>query len=190
MEYIQAYLNETRQVLQTLPLADIQRAIEVLNRARLEGRRIFVFGNGGSAAMASHFACDLGKGTLQKNQPRFKVIALNDNIPLLTAYANDVSYEVVFSEPLASLAEPGDVAIAISSSGNSPNVLRAIDVARERGLTTIGVTGFQGGKLKAKVDVCLIAPAAAEHPNGMQIVEDAQWVMLHTVFVAIRHGAA
>lgn len=190
VKYIQKYLDETRQTLQNLPLDAIQRAIEVLNQARLEGRRIFVFGNGGSAAMASHFACDLGKGTVQKNQPRFKVIALNDNIPLLTAYANDFGYETVFAEPLISLSKPGDVAIAISSSGNSPNVLRAVEAARAHGLTTIGVTGFQGGKLKGKVDVCLIAPAATDHPNGMQLVEDAQWVMLHTVFVAIRHGAA
>ena len=186
MEYVQQYLNETRQVLQGLPLDDIIRAVEVLKRARTEGRRIFVMGNGGSAAMASHFACDLGKGTVEEGKPRFKVVSLNDNIPLLTAYANDIGYEVVFAEPLASLAEPGDVAVAISSSGNSPNVLHAVDVARERSLTTIGITGFQGGKLKEKVDVCVVAPADSQHPNGMQLVEDAQWVVLHAIFVAIR----
>ncbi len=188
VEYIQQYLNETRQVLQNLPLNDINRTIEVLNQARTEGRRIFVMGNGGSAAMASHFACDLGKGTVQEGKTRFKVISLNDNIPLLTAYANDFGYETVFAEPLASLAEPGDVAIAISSSGNSPNVLRAMDVASERGLRTIGITAFEGGKLKTKVDVCVTAPADALHPDGMQHAEDGQWVMLHAIFVAIRHG--
>lgn len=188
VEYIQQYLTETCQALRNLPLADIARTVDLLTQARLEGRRIFVMGNGGSAAMASHFACDLGKGTVQEGKPRFKVISLNDNIPLLTAYSNDVGYEVVFSEPLASLGEPGDVAMAISSSGNSPNVLRAMDVARERGLTTVGITGFEGGKLKEKVDVCVIAPVDDQHPNGMQLVEDGQWVVLHTIFVAIRRG--
>ena len=186
MEYLQKYLDETRRVLQNLPLAEIDRAIDILNQARVEGRRIFVMGNGGSAAMASHFACDLGKGTVREGTTRFKVISLNDNIPLLTAYANDFGYEVVFSEPLISLAEPGDVALAISSSGNSPNVLKAVDAARKLGLTTIGVTAFEGGRLRDKVDVCIIAPADSEHPNAMQYAEDGQWVVLHAIFCAIR----
>jgi D-sedoheptulose 7-phosphate isomerase len=190
VEYIQRYLDEVGAVVRHLPHDDIAQTVGILAKARTEGRRIFVMGNGGSAAMASHFACDLGKGTVQEGKPRFKVISLNDNVPLLTAYANDFGYETVFAEPLTSLAEPGDVAIAISSSGNSPNVLRAIDVARERGLTTIGITGFEGGQLRDKADVCVIAPADAGHPNGMQLVEDGQWVVLHTIFVAIRHGLA
>ena len=188
MEYIQKYLAEIGQILQNLPQAEIARTIDILTQARIEGKRIFVMGNGGSAAMASHFACDLGKGTVQEGKTRFKVISLNDNVPLLTAYANDFGYETVFAEPLASLAEPGDVAIAISSSGNSPNVLRAMDVAGERGLTTIGITGFEGGRLKEKVDVCVIAPTDSQHPDGMQHAEDGQWVVLHAIFVAIRQG--
>ena len=188
MEYIQKYLDEIGQIMQNLPQTEIARTIDILTQARAEGRRIFVMGNGGSAAMASHFACDLGKGTVREGKTRFKVISLNDNVPLLTAYANDFGYETVFAEPLASLAEPGDVAIAISSSGNSPNVLRAMDAARERGLTTIGVTAFEGGKLKEKVDVCVIVPADSHHPNAMQHAEDGQWVVLHTIFVVIRQG--
>jgi len=188
VEYIQRYLGEVGRILQNLPQAEIAHVINILSRARAEGRRIFVFGNGGSAAMASHFATDLGKGTVQEGQPRFKVMSLNDNVPLLTAYANDFGYETVFAEPLASLAEPGDVAMAISSSGNSPNVLRAMDVAREHGLTTIGITGFEGGKLKEKVDVCVVVPADSRHPDGMQHAEDGQWVVLHTIFVTIRQG--
>ena len=188
MEYIQRYLDETARILRKLPQAEIARVIDILTQARTEGRRIFVMGNGGSAAMASHFACDLSKGTVQEGKVRFKVISLNDNVPLLTAYANDCGYDTVFAEPLASLAEPGDVAMAISSSGNSPNVLRAMDVARERGLTTIGITGFEGGRLKEKVDACVIVPADSQHPNGMQHAEDGQWVVLHAIFVAIRQG--
>ena len=188
MEHVQKYLDEVGRILQNLPRAEIARAIGILTQARAEGRRIFVMGNGGSAAMASHFVCDLGKGTVQEGEARFKIMSLNDNVPLLTAYANDFGYETVFAEPLASLAEPGDVAIAISSSGNSTNVLQAIGVARERGLMTIGITGFEGGKLKEKVDVCVIVPADSRHPDGMQHAEDGQWVVLHAIFIAIRHG--
>jgi D-sedoheptulose 7-phosphate isomerase len=188
VEYIQRYLDEIGRVLQNLPQAEIPRTIDILTQARTEGKRIFVMGNGGSAAMASHFVCDLGKGTVQEGKTRFKIMSLNDNVPLLTAYANDFGYETVFAEPLASLAEPGDVAIAISSSGNSTNVLRAMEVARERGLTTIAITGFEGGQLEEKVDVCVIVPAESQHPDGMQHAEDGQWVVLHVIFVAIRQG--
>jgi len=186
LEHIQSYLNEIGQMVKDLPQAEIARTIDILTQARIDGKRIFVMGNGGSAAMASHFACDLGKGTVREGKARFKIISLNDNVPLLTAYANDFGYETVFAEPLASLAEPGDVAIAISSSGNSPNVLRAMDVAREHGLTTIGITAFEGGKLIEKVDVCVVVPADSRHPDAMQHAEDGQWVVLHTIFVVIR----
>ena len=188
MNYITRYLDEVGQTLRALPQSEIQQAIDILNQARKDGRQIFVMGNGGSAAMASHFACDLGKGTVEEGKSRFRVLSLNDNVPLLTAYGNDFGYEVVFAEPLASLAQPGDVAIAISSSGNSPNVLLAMDKAAEIGLTTIGVTGYQGGKLRDKVNVCVAVPADAQHPDSMQHVEDGQWVILHAIFVAIRQG--
>ncbi|HAL61609.1 MAG TPA: phosphoheptose isomerase [Chloroflexi bacterium] len=180
MENAEAYLRDVSEVLLQLPHDRITDVIAVLEQARAEGRRIFVFGNGGSAATASHFACDLGKGTVQESQPRFKVMALNDNIPLLTAYANDFGYETVFAEPLASLSEPGDVAIGISASGNSANVLRAMDVARERELVTVGLTGFQGGRLKDKVDICIIVPS-----DSMQQIEDAHLVILHAIFLAL-----
>ena len=188
MDYITRYLDEVGQALRSLPHDEMNQATDILNQAREEGKQIFVMGNGGSAAMASHFACDLGKGTVEEGKPRFKVLSLNDNIPLLTAYGNDFGYEVVFAEPLASLAQPGDVAIAISSSGNSPNVLLAMDRANEIGLTTIGITGYQGGKLRDKVNVCVAVPADDQHPDSMQHVEDGQWVILHALFVAIRQG--
>jgi D-sedoheptulose 7-phosphate isomerase len=188
MDYITRYLDEVGQALRSLPHDEMNQAIDILNRARKDGKQVFVMGNGGSAAMASHFACDLGKGTVEETKPRFKVLSLNDNIPLLTAYGNDFGYDVVFAEPLASLAQPGDVAIAISSSGNSPNVLLAMDKAAEIGLTTIGISGYQGGKLRGKVNVCVAVPADAQHPDSMQHVEDGQWVILHAIFVAIRQG--
>jgi len=188
MDYITRYLDEVGQALRSLPHDEMNQAIDILNQARKDGKQVFVMGNGGSAAMASHFACDLGKGTVEETKPRFKVLSLNDNIPLLTAYGNDFGYDVVFAEPLASLAQPGDVAIAISSSGNSPNVLLAMDKAAEIGLTTIGISGYQGGKLRGKVNVCVAVPANAQHPDSMQHVEDGQWVILHAIFVAIRQG--
>jgi D-sedoheptulose 7-phosphate isomerase len=134
----------------------------------------------GSSANASHFVNDMLKNTVRPDLPRFKLICLSDNVPTLTAYANDVSYEVVFAEPLAALAEPGDVALALSGSGNSPNVLRAMDVAKEMGLTRIGLTGFAGGQLKDKCDVCVIVPS-----GSMQVIEDAHLVILHSIFLGL-----
>lgn len=180
MGNVQAYLRDVSEVLLRLPHDRIADVIAVLERARAEGRRIFLFGNGGSAATASHIAVDLIKSTARPGKPRLKVIALNDGIPTLTAYANDYGYETVFAGPLEALAEPGDVAIGISASGNSANVLRAMDVARERELVTVGLTGFQGGKLKERVDICIIVPS-----NSMQQIEDAHLVILHAIFLAL-----
>ncbi|MBN2029960.1 SIS domain-containing protein [bacterium] len=178
-------MSEVCRILQNLSHKEIEQAITMLKQARAEGKQIFIMGNGGSAAMASHFACDLGKGTVQKGKARFRVISLNDNIPLLTAYANDCGYETVFAEPLMSLAEPGDIAIAVSSSGNSPNVLKAVDAARDLGLKTIGIAGYKESRLKEKVDLYIQAGADKNHPNSMQHAEDGQWVILHAIFVAI-----
>ncbi len=181
MDVVQTYFTDMAGVLSGLVgKAEITQAINALKQAREEGGRVFVFGNGGSAATASHFICDLIKGTRRDGIPRFKAIGLNDNVPSFSAYANDEGYETVFSEPLASLAEAGDVAIGISASGRSPNVLRAMDVAREHSLVTVGLTGFEGGDLKDKVDICIIVPS-----DSMQQIEDAHLVILHAVFLAL-----
>jgi len=181
MNYISSYLDQVCRVLQSLPSDEIARAIDILARARMEGRQVFIMGNGGSAATASHFACDLGKGTIEPGKPRFRVIALTDNMPLFSALANDWGYERVFVEQLDSLAQPGDVAIGISASGNSENVLRAMDLARERGLTTIGLTGFDGGQLRDKVEVCLLVDCQV-----MEQIEDAHLVLAHLICTALR----
>lgn len=180
MNVAQTYFRDMAAVLLNLPVEEITRTIEVLGRARDEGRRVFVFGNGGSAATASHFVCDLVKGTSRRRGPRFKAFALNDNIPTFSAYANDVGYEKVFAEQLLALADAEDVAIGVSASGRSPNVLQAMDTARHRGLITIGLTGFQGGELKNKVDTSIIVPS-----DSMQLIEDAHLVILHAVFLAL-----
>jgi D-sedoheptulose 7-phosphate isomerase len=116
---------------------------------------------------------------------RFKVIALTDNAPTMTAYANDVSYDCIFAEPLLSLSEPGDIAIGFSGSGNSPNVLRAMEAARERGLVTVGFTGFEGGKLKDLVDLHVNVPS-----TSMEQIEDVHLAMSHALCVALRAAAA
>jgi D-sedoheptulose 7-phosphate isomerase len=148
-----------------------------LQEARAQGQRIFVCGNGGSSANASHFVNDMVKSTVKPGMPRFKLICLSDNVPTLTAYANDESYEVIFAEPLSALAEPGDVMIALSGSGNSRNVLRAMDVAQAMGLVRVSLTGFDGGALKDHSDVCVVVPS-----DSIQVIEDARLVILHAVF--------
>jgi len=154
-EFASFYFRGLAQCYQEVPLEKLERAVEALLRAQREGRTIFILGNGGSASTASHMAVDLGKGTSQHVRPRFRVISLADNIGLITAWANDASYDVVFKEQLENLLQPGDVVIAISASGNSPNVLRAVEYANQHGATTIGLIGFGGGKLKDLVQIDL-----------------------------------
>lgn len=153
--FVSSYLDGLEACRRELSLEKLESVLNILLLARQEGRKIFILGNGGSASAASHFACDLGKGTAAPGVPRFRVISLTDNVALLTAWANDTSYEMVFREQLENLLEPGDVVIGISASGNSPNVLRAIEYANEHGAITIGLVGCGGGKLKKLVQVDL-----------------------------------
>lgn len=180
LEGIRTYAEQVCRVLRNLPTREMAQAVDVLGRAWDEGRRIFLFGNGGSAANASHIAVDLLKSAARPGKPGLKVISLCDGIPTLTAYANDYGYDTVFAGPLEVLAEPGDVAFGISGSGQSPNVLRAMEVARERGLFRIGLTGREGGALRGLVDLCIIVPA-----ESMQQIEDAHLVVLHAIFLAL-----
>ena len=181
LAHSKAYFLGVESVLRRLPFALIDSVTDALWQAYLEGKTAYVFGNGGSAALASHCACDLGKGTAMNGTRRFRVVALTDNVPLMTAWANDVSYDDIFSEQLAPLVHKGDVALAISGSGNSPNVLKALHVAREAGAFTIGLTGFKGGKMKALCDLCVIVPS-----DNMQIIEDLHVSVNHSLFTALR----
>jgi D-sedoheptulose 7-phosphate isomerase len=177
-----SYFDLHVNVLGKLPYSTIERVVGELVRAYREGRRIYLFGNGGSAALASHFACDLGKGTVQDctDGRRFRAVALTDNIPLITAWANDSSYEDVFAEQLRNLLTPGDIAFAISGSGNSPNVLRALAVAKASGGTTIGMTGYSGGKMKPLCDYCIVVPS-----DNMQVIEDFHLSVSHALFTRV-----
>ena len=180
MESVDSYVNEMHEVLELLPRAEIARAVGILAQARYRGSRVFIFGNGGSAATASHFTCDLAKGTIEEGKPRFKVWDLTSNQSLFSALANDWGYACIFAEQLESLAEPGDVAIAISGSGNSENVLKAIDVAGEKGLTTIGIVGFDGGQLISRVDLTILVPS-----DCMERIEDAHLIVAHAISTSL-----
>ncbi len=178
---VSSYFESLTQTIQGLPLESIDLVADVLLKAYHEGRMVYIFGNGGSAALASHFACDLGKGTANGSEKRFRVLALTDNVALITAWANDANYADIFGEQLANLVRPGDVAFAISGSGNSPNVLRGLRVAKQAGATTVGLTGFHGGELKEHCDACVIVPS-----DNMQIIEDLHLCVAHSLFTSIR----
>jgi D-sedoheptulose 7-phosphate isomerase len=175
------YFAELASVLHRLPYDTIDQITARLARAYEEDRTVFLFGNGGSAALASHSACDLGKGTAMKGRHRFRVLALTDNIPVMTAWANDARYEDIFAEQLLNFVRKGDVVLAISGSGNSPNILNGLKVGREAGAYTIGLTGYQGGKMKILCDLCLVVPS-----DNMQFIEDLHTSITHSIFTALR----
>lgn len=185
--YLRSYVAETRACLEAPYLLEaLRKIVPVFLAARGQDRTIFFFGNGGSASTASHFVVDIAKGTRPSLQPgpptkRFRCLALNDNVPSVMAWANDADYSRIFSEQLRSLAVPGDVVVAISGSGNSPNVLEAVKAAREMGLTTIGLSGIGGGKLKEMVDISLVVPS-----QSMQHTEDLHLVVLHFLTAYLR----
>jgi len=178
----QAYLEKVRELLPAL-VAPSDRLIETLYEAFEEERTIFLIGNGGSAAAASHFGQDLAKGTLSSMQAqrRFRVIPLTDNVGFITALANDEGYESIFEQQLRNLARRGDVLVAISGSGNSPNVLRAVEYARSIGMKSIGVTGFDGGKLRTLADESVHVPI-----EDMGMTEALHGVVFHLVMAQLR----
>jgi len=183
MQNIKAYLDSAITTIEKLPCEEIASAIAVLTWARMNDKQVFVMGNGGSAATASHFACDLAKGTLAPDRPRFRVIALTDNMPLFSALANDFGFEHVFSEQLSSLVRGGDVVLAISGSGKSVNVVNAVKHARQAHATTIGLLGFDGGVLKDLVDICILVSN-----DSYEQVEDLHLMLGHLMCVCIRQA--
>jgi D-sedoheptulose 7-phosphate isomerase len=179
------YFAELSATLNRIDQQRIEAAIERVHRARLAGATVFIAGNGGSASTASHFAADLAKNTRQPGWPPLRVLGLADNMAVFSAYANDEGYENVFAAQLASLGRPGDLLIAISASGNSANVLRAVELARQNGLATIGLTGFDGGRLAGLVDLGIhVANTCIEQ------VEDAHVAVMHLIIKTVREMAA
>ena len=178
---IEGYWGELADVARLMPFGQLAAAAEALLACRERGRTVFLLGNGGSAATASHLACDLSKGTRTAGLAPFRVVALTDNVPIMTAWANDASYDRIFAEQVEALAQPGDVLVAISASGRSPNVLAAVAAARELGVTVVGLTGQPGGDLARLADLAIQVPA-----GSIELVEDAHLAVAHSLCVAIR----
>lgn len=179
MEILEKYIKDVVEATQAVDLEAVQKVIDLLEQAYREEKTVCIIGNGGSAAAASHFAEDLAKGCLSDNEPkRFRVMSLVDNTPYITAIANDIGYEDIFVFQLRQSARPGDILVAISGSGNSPNIIKAVDYAKSKGICVIGFTGFDGGKLLQRADYDLHVPipdmckTEAVHSTIMHLITD------------------
>src|SRR6185437_12425547 len=172
LHFGQQYKSKLLRALETVDLEAVGQTIEILAKARAERRHIFVCGNGGSASTASHFVCDMVKGASFNRELRFRIMALTDSLPTITAYSNDVGYDCVFAEQLKNFAQADDVFMAISGSGNSPNVLCAMEYANSIGCKTIALTGRDGGKLgpMAKLQIRVAEPHMGRIEDGHMIV--------------------
>ena len=175
------YMAEAQNAMANMSLAAIEDVVRVMKEAWEHDRQVFLMGNGGSAATASHFVNDLNKTAILPRKSRFRAISLNDNVPLITAWANDASYEDIFAQQMLNYVESGDVVIGISTSGNSPNIIRALRTARSVGATTVGLTGLSGGKLKDLVDYCVSVPT-----DDVMQIEGIHSVVLHALIARFR----
>ena len=177
--WIDRYRESQRAATEAIPTDLVAKLLDRLRRALAEDRQVFVFGNGGSAANASHFATDLGKGSSDKLGRRFRVMSLNDNVSWMTALGNDYAYEDVYVRQLMNYARPDDLVLALSVSGNSPNVVKAVQWAKEHGLWTAALVGKKGGKLADAADLAIVIPS--EHYGR---VEDAHMTICHMLCYA------
>jgi len=185
MEMMNEYFERVNEVCMDVDECEISQLLEILEKAYYQKKQVFICGNGGSGATASHLCEDLAKGTLNgnihKDGLRFKVISLTDNVPFILALANDVGYDSIFEQQLRTYAEEGDVLIAISGSGNSPNVVKAVEYANRKGLTTIGMTGFDGGKLREMAPYCVHVPV-----DDMGVTESVHGILMHYIVDYLR----
>ena len=168
------YLNQLKSLLDDFPHERFEIIGQTLISAYSNERQVFIMGNGGSGSTASHFVCDINKGCCFELKKKFKVICLNDNMPSILAYANDLSYDKIFVEQLKNYLNEGDVVIGISGSGNSENILQAVSYAKEKGARTIGLSGFDGGRLAEISDIPFVVQI-----NDMQKVEDLHMIVVH-----------
>ena len=174
------YLAKEIEIIRALDPGEINVALNEIVAAFEREGNIYIFGNGGSAATASHFANDFNKGISEYTEKKFRFICLNDNVPTVMAVANDIGYEEVFRFQLRGRLRPEDLVIGISGSGNSPNVVRALEYAKESGVRTLGITGYDGGKVRRLVDVSLHVPV-----DNMQIVEDVHMIFDHLMMTVL-----
>lgn len=176
MQYPEHYRAELLRAIDSIDLARVTQAIEILSQARDQDRTIFLCGNGGSASTASHFVTDMVKGASYNRQKRFRIMSLVDSLSTLTAYSNDVGYDCVFVQQLRNFAQPGDVLMAFSGSGNSPNVLHAVEYAKSAGCRTIAFTGRDGGRLGPLAELNI----QVAHPH-MGRIEDGHLIAMHMI---------
>jgi len=182
---IRSYLCDVQELLAKVSEDEIRAVVDLLKEAYESDRQVFLLGNGGSAATASHLACDLQKSIGGFYRKRFRVLAVTDSIPIITAWANDTDYTQVFARQVADFVNPGDLVIAISGSGNSPNVIEAVKAAEERGAMTIGFAGYQGGKLAQVARRTIIVRS-----ENMQQIEDVHMVLGHLIFTCLMRELA
>jgi D-sedoheptulose 7-phosphate isomerase len=175
-----SYLKMLKVCLDSIDERSIAVLADLLVDASSRGGTTYVFGNGDSATNAVHFAADLSKGTIMAGKKRLRVLCLNDNVPLMTAWGNDTSYEMIFKEQLVNLLKSGDVVIGISTSGNSPNVLNAIEYANGAGAQTVGLSAFKGGKLASLAKLNIIAKT-----DNVEIAEDIHFIVGHLLKMRI-----
>ena len=179
---INDYISDEINVINSLDVRDIADVVSVLEDARVNGKRVFTCGNGGSAATASHFVCDLEKGASENKTPRFDAECLSDNTPTMMAISNDLSYEDALAQRLINKGHEGDVLICISGSGNSENIVRAATIAKRMKMIVIGLVGYDGGKIKEMSDYCVHA-----NIENMQISEDIHMILDHIIMWTLCH---
>jgi len=180
---ITTYLDQVSSLVLKIPADSIERITAIILKAYTEDRTIFVFGNGGGSATSAHFVCDLAKGTAAKGRKRLRALSLADNMPLLTAWANDTDYTNTFGEQLLNHVRSGDIAIGLSGSGMSPNIISAFEVANEAGACSILLSGFEGGKAVEIAQESIVVPS-----NDMQQIEDVHLMLCHIIFRCLRDG--
>lgn len=168
------YVGRLRTALSSLSRGELTQLGEILTRAYRNGKQVFTVGNGGSSSLASHMAADLAKNTIGPHMRRFRIMSLNENAAIVTALANDLGYENIFSEQLTNLIRAGDVLIVVSASGNSPNIIKAIDYAQSQSAEVVGLLGFDGGRAAELADLAIVVPSF-----DYGIVEDVHLVINH-----------
>ena len=178
---ISNYLDQISALVLRIPSRNIETLARVILEAYEKGNRVFIFGNGGGSATSSHFACDLAKGTAASGKPRLKAISLAENVPMITAWANDTDYTNTFGEQLRNLVEKDDVVIGLSGSGMSPNVINAFKVANDAGAVSVLLSGFSGGKAVEVAHKSIVVPC-----EDMQQIEDVHLILCHIIFRMVR----
>lgn len=184
LHVLKTHFQSMRDALELVPALATARVAEELLRVKADGKTAFIIGNGGSAASACHAAVDWQKPELRDSSGGIRAVSLADNVAVLTAWANDTNFDNAFAAQIKSLAQPGDVLIAISGSGNSANILSAVKAARRAGMVTVGLSGFSGGALADLVDISVVIPSERQ---GM--IEDLHMAIVHALTVVLRHAA-